>query len=161
MQLSLADGHHVVEVDVDATAACYARIAGPFPEACECMYCANWVAARSSVVSEEVAQFLAQLGIPRTGEIEVYHTSGIHKANFYGGWYNFVGRHVSGDLARTWQVGGIDFCVGTGNHAVVDAFAGHGVTELHFSCEVDDFLTADEYEALTLRLSRRLDAPAS
>jgi hypothetical protein len=155
MRLSLPGGAHEVEVDVEATGVCYARIVKPAPEACECAYCANWVAGRSSVINDDVARFLAQFGIPTKGEIEVWQTTGFVKANLYGGWYKFVGQHVVGDPRQAFRVGELEFSFG-GSSYPIEAFADQQSCELHFLCEIDDHLSAEQFDAVTRRNAERL-----
>ena len=158
MRLSLPGGDLSVQVNIDATAQCYARMRVPGPEACGCAHCANWIAARSSIITAEVEAFLTAFGIPRTGEIEVWQTPGVQKANYYGGWYLFVGEPSGGDIAQSFRVGELEFSVHqVSNQGFLPAeFAGQSCCELQFSIELDDYLTVAEFEAVTRQMAERV-----
>ena len=158
MRLSLPGGELSVEVNVEATAECYARVIVPGPESCGCAYCVNWIAARSGVITEDVEAFLSAFGIPRAGEVEVWQTPGVQKAHYYGGWYLFVGELPDGDIAQSFRVGELDFSLHrVSNQGFLPAeFVGQSCCELQFSIELDDYLTAAEFEAITRQMTERV-----
>src|ERR1051326_7789828 len=104
MRTQLQIGGYELEFDRDATAACYARVRVPGPEACGCADCRSWVAARQHVLPPEMRELLAQLGIPADGEIEVAEMPGPSQPHLYGGWYFVVGRILSGGGDRTFHM---------------------------------------------------------
>ena len=160
MRLSLPGGDLSVEVNIEATAQCYARVSAAGPEACGCAYCVNWIAARSHIITAEVEAFLSAFGIPRAGEIEVWQTPGVEKAHYYGGWYIFVGELSGGDIAQSFRVGELEFSVHrVSNPGFLPAeFAGQSCCELQLSIELDDYLTAAEFEAVTRQMAERVKA---
>jgi len=142
-------GSHGVEVDVAATAACYARVSQPGPESCGCAHCRNWVAARHLVVSEELRRLLASLGIPDNGEINVAEYTGMRKPHGYIGWYFFVGRVVRGTLgvvANEFKVGDVSLHLSADHFFFAPEFADQEICQLNFCTEVDEFLTPADYQ---------------
>src|SRR5437870_13890008 len=105
MIAQLQIGGYEIEFDRDATAACYARIGTPGPEACGCAYCRNWVAAREHILPPEFRHLLSQVGVPANGETDVWEVPGETQAHFYGGWYFVVGRILSGERGHTFDMG--------------------------------------------------------
>ncbi len=148
MSTQLDIGGYKIEFDREATAACYAQIAVPGPEACGCAQCRNWAAARDHVVPADVRQFLAALGIPLRGEIEVWEVPGESQPHFYGGWYFFVGRIVAGMERHEFDCGTILLSFASRGSFAVPAFEGKQVCELHFTTEVGEYLSQEEYAAL-------------
>jgi hypothetical protein len=133
-----------IEFDREATAACYARIRVPGPEACGCAYCQNWVAARERVLPPDFQKLLSRLGVPDNGEIEVWETPGTTRAHFYGGWYLIVGRMITGEDVRNPESIGFQFSFSSGWSYVVSEFEGQEVFELQFTTEIDEYLSKEE-----------------
>ncbi|MEX1098532.1 MAG: hypothetical protein WED34_20975, partial [Planctomycetales bacterium] len=88
-------GGYEIELDREATAAAYSRVAIPGPEACGCADCRNWIAGREYAVTPAIREFLSRFGIPPNGEISVAEFPGGRKPHGYHGWYLFVGRILS------------------------------------------------------------------
>ena len=147
MRTHLQIGGYEIEFDRDATAACYARIRVPGPEACGCAECRNWVAAREHVLPREFRELLSQFGIPISGEIEVSECPGQSQPHLYGGWYFVVGRILSGERGHTFDMGGFQLSFTTGQSYAVEEFEGQEVCELHFHTEVGEYLSQAEYAA--------------
>ena len=141
MRTQLQIGDYELEFDRDATAACYARVRVPGPEACGCADCRNWVAARQQVLPSEMRQLLAQLGIPADGEIEVAETPGPSQPHLYGGWYFVVGRILSGGGDRTFHMGSFELSFSSSQSYAVPEFKGQEICELHFHTEIGEYLT--------------------
>jgi hypothetical protein len=134
-----------IEYDREATAACYARIRIPHPEACGCAYCRNWVAARERGLPPELQRLLTRLGVPANGEIEVYEMPGTKRPHSYGGWYFVVGRIVSGEQDQFVDMGGFELSLASEGSFAVPEFEGQDIFELHFQTEVDEYLSDAEY----------------
>lgn len=134
-------GEYLVEVDAEATVAAYAGIPTPGPEDCGCWYCQNWVAGREQLVPPAVRELLASLGIPLAGEVEVWEVPGDAGPHIYGGWYMLVGRIVQGPVSSaSVSRAGWDLTFSHGASYPVPAFAGQQVCELHFLCNVGNFI---------------------
>ena len=102
-QLSIAN--YKFECDREATAAAYSQIETPGPERCTCWWCQNWVAGRERLVPQSVRELLTELGIPPSGEIEVFELSVVENGRrLYGGWYLFVGRILAAPARESWQM---------------------------------------------------------
>src|SRR5262249_25349582 len=94
--------HWEIEVDADETAEVQRKRPSGSPEACACLPCKNFVAARHSTYPAEVLELLGRLGIPADRESEIYHCGEVEPGlHFYGGWFHFVGRFVDGPEAHT------------------------------------------------------------
>ena len=145
MRTHLQIGNYELEYDRDGTVACYSRIRVPGPEACGCVQCRNWVAAREQVLPPEFRNLLLRLGIPTDGEIEVWETPGQSLPHFYGGWYFIVGRILSGERGHTFSVGRFEVSFTSEQSFAVSEFEGQEVCELHFSAEVGEYLPESEY----------------
>jgi len=145
MRTQLQIGGYAIEFDRDATAVCYARVRVPGPEACGCAYCRNWIAARGHVLPSEFGHLLSQFGIPTDGEIEVWEATGETRAHFYGGWYFIVGRILSGERGRTFDLGGFQLSFAPEQSYAVSEFEGQQVCELHFLTETAEYLSEAEY----------------
>src|SRR5437016_6198852 len=91
-----------IECDTAVTRELYRKLPIGAPEACGCVPCLNFAAARKQVYPVEVVRLFDELGIAADREAEVYHTHRIEPGkHHYGGWFHFVGRIVSGsDAAR-------------------------------------------------------------
>ena len=142
MRTQLQIGSYELEYDREATAACYARVRIPGPEACGCADCRNWIAAREHVLSPELRHLLAQLGIPVHGEIEVSETPGPSQPHLYGGWYFVVGRILNGGEDLTFQMGSFEISFSSGQSFSMPEFKGQELIELHFHTEIGEFLTS-------------------
>ncbi len=147
MRTQLQIGGYEIEFDRDATAACYARIRVPGPEACGCAHCRNWIAGRYSNLRAEVRHLLSQFGIPADGEIEVWECPGQSQPHLYGGWYFIVGRILSGERGHTFELGSFQLSFTTEQSFAVSEFEGQQVCELHFHTETAEFLPEAEYGA--------------
>ncbi len=83
----------LLECDLEATRRAYALISIGDPETCGCLYCQNFVAARSLAYPEAALWLYELLGINHSREAETYEVGtdedGLH---LYGGWHHFVGR---------------------------------------------------------------------
>lgn len=86
----------VVEVDLAATAAAHCERPSGSPEACGCLHCRNFAAARDRAYPGGFVGWLLSLGVPQDKESEIYHLGeepdGLH---LYGGWFHFVGRVIT------------------------------------------------------------------
>jgi hypothetical protein len=145
MVAQLQIGGYEIEFDRDATAACYARIHTPRPEACRCAYCRNWIAAREHILPPDFRQLLSQFSIPTDGEIEVWQTPGQKLAHFYGGWYFIVGRILSGERGHKFDMGSFGVSFNSEKSYAVREFEGHQICELHFHTETAEYLSKEEY----------------
>jgi hypothetical protein len=141
-------GGYELEFDREATAASYARVHIPGPEACGCAQCRNWIAARDHLLPSEFRDLLSRLGIPTNGEIEVWETPGQSQPHFYGGWYFVVGRILSGEPGHVFAIAGFAMSFRSDGSFAVCAFEGQEVCELHFHAEVGEFLSEAEYACL-------------
>jgi hypothetical protein len=89
---------------------------------------------------------LEKLGIPLTGEIEVWAVPGNISAHIYGGWYTAVGkvikrpsREANGLTLGNWLM----FFKAGASYPVI-AFAGKEVFELQFVADVGNFIDPEE-----------------
>lgn len=138
-------GGYELEFDPAATAACYARVQLPGPEACGCAHCRNWIAAREKVLPSQLRDLLLRLGIPENGEIEVWETPGQSQSHIYGGWYFIVGRILNGKVGRTFEIDSFEMSFRSWGSFAVSAFEDQEVCELHFQVEIGEFLEEAEY----------------
>ena len=145
MRSQLQIGGYEIEFDRDATAACYARVRVPGPEACGCAYCRNWIAAREHILPSELRHLFSQVGIPTDGEIEVWECPGQSRPHLYGGWYFIVGRIISGEPNYEFPVGSFQLSFTSERSFAVSAFEGQQICELHFTTETDTYLSEAEY----------------
>lgn len=91
-----------LEVDSTATGRAQAARESGSPESCGCLHCRNLVAARHLTYPRGFSELLDRLGIPTDRESEVYHCGEIEPGlHFYGGWFHFVGRIVTGPECHT------------------------------------------------------------
>jgi hypothetical protein len=148
MRTLLQIGGYEIEFDRDATAACYARVCVPGPEACGCARCRNWIAGRDSILTPEFRHLLSQFGIPTDGEIEVWECPGELQPHLYGGWYFIVGRILSGERGLTFELGGFRLSFTTEQSYAVSEFEEQQVCELHFYTETAEYLPEAEFAAL-------------
>ncbi len=145
---SLSLGGYVVEVDTDATAAAHASESAGGPEECACWYCRNWIAGRVSMLPSAVGSILDALAIPRDRETEVWEVPGDTTPHIYGGWYTFVGRLVARPPAEAMEfvAGRWKLSFSAGSAYALPTFAGHEVVELHFLCDVANWIDAAELD---------------
>jgi hypothetical protein len=86
-----------LEVDPAATERAQALREAGGPESCGCLHCRNFATARNVAYPAEFVQLLGRLGVPPDRESEIYHCGEVEPGlHFYGGWFHFVGRIVSG-----------------------------------------------------------------
>lgn len=91
-----------LEVDPAATGRAQAARESGSPESCGCLHCRNLAAARYLVCPREFSELLGRLGIADNRESEVYHCGEVEPGlHFYGGWFHFVGRMVTGPECHT------------------------------------------------------------
>ena len=145
MPAQLKIGGYEIEFDRDATAACYARIRVPGPEACGCAYCCNWIAARENGLPTEFRHLLSEFGIPTDGEIEVWETPGQTLPHFYGGWYFIVGRILSGELGHTFAIGSFQLSFMPMHSYAVSEFEDQVVCQMDFYTETAEYLSETAY----------------
>ena len=91
-----------LEVDAVETGRAHAARESGGPEECGCLHCRNLAAARDLAYPRQFVELLGRLGIPENRESEVYHCGEIEPGlHFYGGWFHFVGRMVTGPESHT------------------------------------------------------------
>jgi len=151
-------GRWEVEVDIEATAAAYARRERGAPEECGCQYCRNFAQARPLIYTEPVVRLLDSLGVRPIREAETWQNCelrpGVH---LYGGFMHAVGRIVSGEdvdepvgenatRPRPEPVTP-GFRLGFGAEALLvpDGFPRSGLIRIEFDCEVP-WVLAEPYE---------------
>jgi hypothetical protein len=94
-----------LECDPVFTRDIFGRLSTGAPEACACVHCRNFAAARNQVYPADVKRLFEVLGISMDREAEVYHTHRIAPGrHHYGGWFHFVGMIVRGSDAAK-QIG--------------------------------------------------------
>jgi hypothetical protein len=87
----------VLEVDPKETMRLQAMRDSGSPEKCSCLPCRNFSMARSAAYPSAFRDILGRLGIPENRESEIWHGGEVGPGLcFYGGWFHFVGRIVSG-----------------------------------------------------------------
>ena len=135
-------GGYIIEFDREATFTGYSHFAPPEPEKCGCWYCRNWAASREQLIPPTVCELLEVLGIPRTGEIEVWEVPGESQPHIYCGWYMLVGKMIARPPAeaREFPLGSWRLWFTEGASYKVDEFAGSEVCELNFQADVGNFL---------------------
>jgi hypothetical protein len=141
MRAQLQIEGYEIEFDREATAACYARIPVPDPEACGCGDCRNWIAARENVLPAEFRHLLSQLGIPINGEIEIGECPGQTRPHFYMGSYYIVGRIISGDVKHKFDMGDFHLSFAPERSHDLSAFEGQQVCQLNFDTEIGEYLS--------------------
>jgi hypothetical protein len=150
-------GRWEIESDTEATRRAYRDVHKGNPEECGCEPCLNFIAARKQIYSGEISSMFDDLGIFSDREAEIYHMcrlpSGFH---YYGGWFHFVGRILSGaDAAKqirenVWQpdlhtsTDHFKFGFSSRVQQVKPAFAGLPLVQFEFSAEVPWLLDAKE-----------------
>jgi hypothetical protein len=84
--------------DAEATAAAYAAARPVGPEACGCLYCRNFIAAREQAYPAEVKSLAETVGISPLTESEIWeHGATVPERaglRLYGGFFHFVGEIV-------------------------------------------------------------------
>ena len=136
----------LLECDPDATRRALTEVPAGAPEACGCLHCRNFAAARDDVYGPDLRILLTQLGVPADREAEVYDCGPAERFGYRraGGWFHFVGRIVRDPLideappARPFVLLGPELQVYfvAGGALVPDALAGHSVVQLEFETEV-------------------------
>ena len=141
MNEQLEIGGYTISFDRAATLAAYSQFAEPEPEKCGCWYCRNWAAGRANTLPMKVRELLEQIGIPYSGEIEVWQVAGQHLKHLYGGWYMFVGTlSTIPEYNLTFSIGDWNLSFsGKASYPMVQ-FGDARVCELHFVTEVEDFI---------------------
>jgi hypothetical protein len=130
-------GEWRVRCDPDATRRAYERVGVGAPEACGCLDCRNFAAARDRAYPAEVLTLLDRLGINPSREAEVYFTGETESGlRLYGVWFHFVGSVVRGsdtDSALVLELGE-HFKMYFTNHVtlVQEPLGGHEVAQLEF-----------------------------
>lgn len=150
-------GSWELEADPEATREAYSNVPEGGPEECPCEPCKNFIAAREQVYPAQVLALFDRLGISFDREVEVYHMartkSGKH---FYGGWFHFVGRIVSGGDAvkqvaeNVWQPDlktvTEDFSLGFRSRAELlrKPFEGKPIVQVEFTANVPWVISSPE-----------------
>jgi hypothetical protein len=100
-----------VSVDIDATAAAYARLEKGDAQSCGCEDCRNWIDQRAKVFPVAFVDLLRDLGIDPLKETEVsdYGASLVPGFNLYTGEYLFIGELIEGPDCFAVQPGGKDY----------------------------------------------------
>ena len=91
-----------IDVLLEETRRAYAARGQGGPEACGCLHCRNFAAARSFAYPAEALAILTFLGVDSSCEAEVWHygevSPGVH---LYGGCFHLAGRlHAGADASR-------------------------------------------------------------
>jgi hypothetical protein len=150
-------GRWEIESDTEGTRRAYGEVPKGSPEECGCEPCLNFIAARTQIYSGEIVTMFDDLGIDSDREVEIYHMcrlpSGLH---YYGGWFHFVGRILSGaDAAKqirenVWQpdlhisTDRFKFGFSSRVQLVKQPFTGLPLVQLEFSAEVPWLLDVKE-----------------
>jgi hypothetical protein len=89
-------GDQLVRYDRGATVAAYTAVPSGDAERCNCIYCRNFAAQRSTVYPPGFLALLNQLGIDPNKEGEVYDAAGDFEVCIRptGGWFYFIGELV-------------------------------------------------------------------
>jgi hypothetical protein len=141
MNEQLEIGGYIIAFDRAATLAAYSLFAQPEPEKCGCWYCRNWAAGRANTLPAKVRELLEQIGVPESGEIEVWQVPGQHLKHIYGGWYMFVGTLSAIPESNTpFIVGDWTLSFSSTASYPMTQFGNAPVCELHFVTEVGDFI---------------------
>ncbi len=91
----------IFEVDVKRTKEVYAKIDLGSPESCICSGCKNFSINREEIYPNEFKSLLNELGIDYKKESEVVHYCKLENgSHFYGGWFHFKGKILSGVDSR-------------------------------------------------------------
>ena len=84
--------------DAEATAAAYAAARPVGPEACGCLYCRNFIAARELAYPAELKSLAETVGVSPLTESETWeHGATVPERpelRLYGGFFHFVGEIV-------------------------------------------------------------------
>jgi hypothetical protein len=84
--------------DAPATADAYAASRPVGPEACGCLYCRNFIAAREHAYPSELKWLAETVGVSPLTESEIWEhgatASEQPEARMYGGFFHFVGEIV-------------------------------------------------------------------
>ena len=150
-------GRWELEADRDATREAYANVPMGGAEECPCEPCKNFIAVRERVYPGEVLALFEKLGISFEREVEVYHMARMESGkHFYGGWFHFVGRILSGGDAvkhvaeNVWQpdLEGVteDFSLGFRSRAELlrKPFEGKTIVQVEFTANVPWVISSPE-----------------
>lgn len=92
------------EVDIGFTRNMYSKFPSGGANECECKDCENFAMNRDNVYPDEIKELFAKIGIDYHKESEVCHyvqlENGLH---FYGGWFHFKGKILTGDDCRIFH----------------------------------------------------------
>ncbi|RZM25401.1 MAG: hypothetical protein EOO88_19425 [Pedobacter sp.] len=89
------------EIDHDATKLVYDQVEQGGAEVCGCEDCRNYVLNRKSVFPKDVLEFLINVGIDYTKEVEVtVFENRPDRSRLIGGWFHFLGNIVEGERYR-------------------------------------------------------------
>jgi len=95
-----------------------------------------------------VRNILDDLAVPSDRETEVWEVPGDTAPHIYGGWYTFFGRLIvrPPTEAAEFVAGGWKLSFSAGSSYPLPAFAQREVAELHFLCDVANFIDPAELE---------------
>jgi hypothetical protein len=122
-----------VEASPEDTASIHAARSSGGADACSCLYCRNFAAARSDALPHEFIQILASLGIDPTKDSEIYETHeqspGVHS---YGGWYHALGEVISGSSEYAQLTEEFSIRITDHRDLLPGGFANHPVVQIDF-----------------------------
>ena len=136
----------VLECEPEETVRLLAALPKGAPEACACLHCRNFAAARQSVYGPEFRGLLEALGVPVDREAEVYDCGPAERWGWRlsSGWFHAVGR-VARDPLVDLAPSGQPFAVldaalrvffTSGGSLVPDVLVGQPVIQIEFETEV-------------------------
>jgi hypothetical protein len=92
---SVTIGPWVVDAYPNETRAIYSQIKDGAEE-CDCEHCQHWAANRAATYPPGALALFQSLGIDHRREAEVYQAGPMPEDHTCSGWFQFVGRVVSG-----------------------------------------------------------------
>src|SRR5688572_9596187 len=97
----------ILECDPEMTRRLLTSFPEGAPEACGCLHCRNFVAAREQVYGAEGRALLEKLGVPLDWEAEVYEMGPAERWGHrrYAGWFHAIGRVVRDPLVDEAPLG--------------------------------------------------------
>ena len=136
----------ILECDPEMTRRLLTSLPEGASEACGCLHCRNFAAAREQVYGAEGRALLERLGIPLDREAEVYEIGPAERWGHrqYAGWFHAVGRVVRDPLVDKPPLGASFTQVGRSfrvfftskGSLIPEPLLLHPIVQLEFEAEV-------------------------
>ncbi|TET37797.1 MAG: hypothetical protein E3J72_05355 [Planctomycetota bacterium] len=132
-------GQWMIKVDAEATRQVYEKTSRGSPANCDCNTCRNFTALGREAYPEPFRSLLNELGIDYRKAAEVFYTCPSSSSHlFYGGWFHFAGRIISGphktpDFRPLPE--GLEISICRDNDLVFEEFGDKPLVQIEFSTD--------------------------